>query len=285
MFSLFKEWVYYTLTLKYQSSQNKVSIQTLSTRYSKYLSNTPLASDYFLHLVTLKRSFSGYLLIDGTWFSNRCLVVYKDSLGTIVYWRFADGEYKMQIKQDVEFLVKNGYPLKGIVCDGKQAIVAVGRACRVPVQRCLVHVQRRIQSLLTKRPKTQAGQEFLIFIKHLNQITSLSLVKVYLTWFKRLYIRHKEFLNERSLLEDQSTWWYTHKNTRRAYKHFQKAIPNMFTYLKHVSMPKDTNSLEGFFSQLDNKISIHRGMKQNKKEQLIGWFIYLQIFYKTQLIG
>jgi hypothetical protein len=46
-------------------------------------------------------------------------------------------------------------------------------------------------------------------------------------------------------------------------------------------MPKDTNGLEGFFSQLDTKISRHRGLKQLKKESLIAWLLYLKRFPKT----
>ena len=46
-------------------------------------------------------------------------------------------------------------------------------------------------------------------------------------------------------------------------------------------MPKDTNGIEGVFSQLDTKLARHRGMKQERKEALISWLFYLEEFNST----
>ncbi len=50
-------------------------------------------------------------------------------------------------------------------------------------------------------------------------------------------------------------------------------------------MPKDTNGIEGFFSQLGTKVSRHRGMKQKRKENLISWYFYLRKFPKVTFKG
>ncbi|MBU2592269.1 hypothetical protein KKD61_02315 [Patescibacteria group bacterium] len=45
-------------------------------------------------------------------------------------------------------------------------------------------------------------------------------------------------------------------------------------------MPRDNNGLEGFFSQLETKVSRHRGLKQTRRENLISWQFWLTEFDK-----
>ena len=52
---------------------------------------------------------------------------------------------------------------------------------------------------------------------------------------------------------------------------------SLFLYLKHP-VPKDTNGIEGVFSQLDTKLSRHRGMSRKRREDLISWYFYLREF-------
>jgi len=227
-------------------------------------------------------SFSGFLLVDGDWFNRqRVKLVYKDSSGKVLFWRFSNGEYKEEVKQDIQFLVDNGYPLKGVVCDGKKALIKAGEHFEVPVQRCLVHMQLRLQTLLTKKPRTQAGKDLLLWSRHLNQVHNKQDARVLIGWYLRLLKRHKEFINEKTIStsdQDQKTWWYTHKYLRQAYYHILNAKGYIFPYLRTPGLPKDTNGIEGFFSQVDTKLSRHRGLSQLRKENLISWLFYLREF-------
>lgn len=283
LFKAFTDWIHYTLTVEYLSIQLKVSRQTLSGRFSRYLTSPPDPKRYFVKLTQKKGvCLTGYLLIDGDWFGNeRVCLVYKDSSGHILFWRFSTGEYKDEVVEDIQFLVDNDYPLKGVVCDGKRALVKAGEYFHVPVQRCLVHLQLKLQTLLTKNPRTEAGKDLLFWSRHLNQIESRSEARVLVRWYLRLFEKHKDFINEKTIPtkdQEKKTWWYTHKYLRQAYYSILNAKGYIFPYLRTPGLPKDTNGLEGFFSQVDGKVSRHRGLDQLRKENLIAWLFYLREF-------
>lgn len=223
IFSLFVEWVLHTLTLKYLSQKNNISTVTLSTRFQKFLTQPLTALEYLERLVEddgLRAQFSGFLLIDGDWFGRkRVLIVYKDSQAGILFWRFANGEYKAQVKQDIEYLKSNGYPLRGTISDGKNSLVNAAKSHQVPVQRCLVHIQMRLRALLTKNPQSEAGKQLKEWSYSVNKINSRYEAKILLRWFIRLYNRHKDFIKAKTNYIDPKTdktrWWYTHKNVRK----------------------------------------------------------------------
>lgn len=182
------------------------------------------------------------------------------------------------------FLKENGYSPKGVVCDGKQSIVLGAESLGIPVQRCLVHLQLGIKRLTTKRPKTQAGKDLLLWSRSLNQVTNKQERKIMILWFKRIYLRHRDFLKEKSFGVNEKTGqqqsWYTHRYLRQANRLIINARYNLFTYLKVSNMPKDNNGIEGFFSQLNTKVSRHRGLKQDRRENLIAWMFWLRKFNK-----
>lgn len=97
------------------------SIKTLLTQFHSLLEVAPTPGEYFLRLTTLSLQSGGTLLIDADWFGNEyCLIIYRDyPTGEIVFFRYADGEYKNLFFQDISFLIKMGYPLKGVVSDWK----------------------------------------------------------------------------------------------------------------------------------------------------------------------
>ncbi|MEK7499153.1 MAG: hypothetical protein AAB649_00940 [Patescibacteria group bacterium] len=275
----------HTLTLVYLSEISGLSVTTLSTRFQQYLVSPPTPQTYLIKLKTtlIWSTCTGYLLIDADWFGNRCIITYRDSKAGLLYWSIAGGEYLTVVRHDIETLVAEGYPLKVAVFDGKKSMDSACRGLSIPIQRCLVHIQTRIQTLLTQHPQTEAGRDLLLLSEHINYLGTAYEAKILIRWFVRLYKRHYQFFTERTLNDDLSKktpkWWYTHPYLRQAYQHLYQALPNMFTYLRYDDLPKDNNSSEGSYSQLDNKILIHRGMMQNPKENLISWYFYLTRFY------
>ena len=284
IFQLFYLRVKYTLTINYLSLTSKISRPTLSKRFSIYLNNPPNPKTYLKKLIKEEKGiFSGFLLIDGTWFSRkRCLIVYKDSKRGVLFWRFSKGEYLSEIESDLLFLVKSGYVIKGVTSDGKKAIISAINGLSIPHQRCLVHLQRSVQSKTTKKPQTIAGKDLLLWSRSLNTITSKYEANLLITWYKRLFLEHKNFLNEKTFNLNPETgqkkWWYTHKSLRQAYLSVINAKESLFTYLDLLNMPKDNNGLEGFFSHLKNKINRHRGLKQTPKENFISWMFWFDKF-------
>ena len=147
----------------------------------------------------------------------------------------------------------------------------------IPHQLCLVHIQNRCQTLLTKRPDTKAGIDLLELVKFINKIPSEYEKQIFLNWFNRYEKRYTFFLNQRTYAVKDSgrnTWWYTHKNLRKAFVHIKSSIPSMFFYLKDINIPKDTNGLEAEFTHLKTKLNIHKGLKRNRRINFISWYWY-----------
>lgn len=190
----------------------------------------------------------------------------------------------MQILEDLLFICRNGYEVSGVVSDGRSGIVAAVRELsrtlerKVPHQRCLVHVQLSAQRLITQRPKTQAGKELLEITRLLNQVKSQSDKRIWTLWLERWGKRYEVMLKEKTH-EESGRWWYTHRFLRRAYR---SLIPtdDFFRYLEYSGMPKDTNGIEGVFSQLDGNITRHRGLSQDKKEAFIAYKFIFREFPK-----
>lgn len=242
--------------------------------------------------VTSLSDLGGVILIDGDYFKRtNCLIFYRDHPGKrIVFWRWSSGEYLWEIASDLIFLLKQGYPLKGIISDGKPSLALAAEEIEkryflpknkvLPHQRCLVHLQLRVNAFLTKKPKTQAGKELKELSLFINQIKNHYQKEVFILWFKRWEKRHCQFLKQKSWGIDSQTgrkyWWYTHRYLRRAWRLIKNALPSMFVYLDYPYLCKDTNALEGYFSQLDSIIKRHRGLKREKLPKLISWYLLLK---------
>jgi hypothetical protein len=268
--------------------------KTLLSRFHLFLNDAPTPEDYFLRLKSLSLHFGGTLLIDADWFSHEyCFIIYRDyPSGEIVYFRYAEGEYKNIIMTDIDFLIKNGYPLRGIVSDWKGSIVAAVKEIAIkyyeghlPHQRCLVHIQLQCQTFLTQRPKTEAGRNLLELVHLLNQVESLYHRNILFLWLQRFEKRFISTIKERTHSEDKKNWWYTHKYLRRTFLILKNNWSHLFAYLNYPFLVKDTNRLEGLFSQLDNSLGRHRGLSKKNRANFLYWLFYFKRFPNTKLSG
>lgn len=263
------------------------SRQQLSFYFQDFLKIPPSPEEFFKTLVKRGVKFNETLLIDADWFKNEsCLIVYRDyPEEKTIFYRYSLGEYKEIIFNDISFLVKNGYPLKGVVSDWKGSIVTAVRvisfkyfAGKLPHQRCLVHTQLRCQTLLTQRPKTEAGKSLLDLVYCLNSVSSFYEEKILFSWLKRFKERFLPVIKERTYSLDKKSWWYTHKYLRRAYLTLKNNWENLFLYLSFPFLSKDTNGLEGLFSQLDCSLGRHRGLAKKNRGNFLYWFFFLKSF-------
>jgi len=62
------------------------------------------------------------------------------------------------------------------------------------------------------------------------------------------------------------------KRIRSAYRSLKSNLPYLFTWYDNMDLkiPNTTNSLEGTFSNLKNKIRVHAGLKKHRKMKLIN---------------
>ena len=72
----------------------------------------------------------------------------------------------MDIKlEGLNYILQKGFKIQSITLDGRKGIPEIFR--NYPVQICQFHIQKRISTLITKNPRTEAGKE-------LNQINNQS---------------------------------------------------------------------------------------------------------------
>lgn len=59
---------------------------------------------------------------------------------------------------------------------------------------------------------------------------------------------------------------------RSAYLSLKNNLPFLFTYQKcpELKIPNATNSLDGMFTQLKAKLSVHRGLRKDRRYKMIS---------------
>ena len=87
---------------------------------------------------------------------------------------------------------------------------------------------------------------------------------------------NKDFINQKTINEESQRWWYTHQKLHMACSHLINAVPHMFAYLNDPAIPYSSNQLEGYFTHLKEKLTLHRGLRFENKKNFIKWYIYFK---------
>jgi len=251
-----------------------ISARTLTRHINGFLQSTPS----FPHPKTKKAI---WLKVDATHLGRwGCITVFK--AGTdILYWQFSEREYYDVYRTGLVWLIKSGYVILGITSDWHGSIVTAVQSVlqNIPHQRCLVHTQRLCQGLITTKPKTEAGNMLLGVIRELNHVHNQYEARIWIKWLTLWSRRYTSLIKERSYgIKDDGkrTWWYTHKNLRRAFRTVWLTQNHLFLYLDHIGLDKDTNGLEAEFTYLKEKLCIHRGLKRNRQREFMIWYLYFK---------
>jgi len=221
------------------------------------------------------------LKVDATYFGKAgCCIVFKENKN-IIYWIYVTRENYLNYVMALSKLLDLGYRVESVTSDKHQSLIAVVRKYLpgTPHQLCLVHIQRRCQTLLTQNPSSQAGYDLLKLVKFINQINNHYEQQIFLKWLARYELIYKDFLNHKTYStrpDGSKTWWFTHKNIRKAFIHLKSSTPNMFFYLDNPNIPKDNNGLEAEFTHLKTKLKLHRGLKKQRRISFINWYWFLK---------
>ena len=272
-FALFKRFVTTCSTIESLLSikGSYVSASTLRRSFDRFLKNPPKA-------VKLKERRSVWLKVDAHYLGHWGCVIVAKTGKEIILWNFVEREtYFDYLRLFVE-LYELGYDILGLTSDWHGSIVASFENLHpsLPHQRCLVHTQRFGETLLTRKPKTEAGRQLLEIIKHLNKITNHYEKEIWIRWFLRWEKRYLSFINQRSYEPGTRHWWFTHKNTRRVYRSLKTTLNHLFLYLDHQGLEKDTNGLEAEFTHLTDKLRIHHGLTRERRQNLILWYFHFK---------
>jgi hypothetical protein len=271
-FSLFRQYVLWGHTYEQLSDITNYSVQHLSRKFHEYLLQNPPE----LTLIDQSGIEETFLLLDGLWLKRGfVLMAYRQSRNlSILHISVVGREAATKIAKDLRHL-RTMYRFTGIVSDGGTGIVKAVKEVfpNAPHQICLAHMYRDIIAAIGRYPKSDRVKELKLLADHVWLIES----KEALRWWKVkvvIWIKdHNTFLKEKKYDLDYN-WWFIHKGVRRAVSILQ-SIPNTsFKFLDYPLMPKTTNELEAQFGHLGKRWLSHRGLKTEKWERFMKWFVY-----------
>jgi hypothetical protein len=195
--------------------------------------------------------------------------VRSPSLKRNLCWTEVEQETAAIYAQSLTGLQTRGWIITAAVIDGRRGVARVFERQNLPVQFCQFHQMKSVTKHLTRRPKTLAAQELRRLACTLHKSTEADFTATLALW----HTTHESFLDEHSIAPHKKRGWeYTHRKLRTAYQSLQKNLPYLFTYQKYpaLNIPNTTNSIDGMFSQLKNRIAVHRGLNRERRFKLIS---------------
>jgi len=165
-------------------------------------------------------------------------------------------------------LLEQGWVITAVVLDGKRGVAKVFGD--IPVQLCQFHQIKTVTKYITRKPKTRAGWELHSITLRLTKNTEKEFSMLLANW----HARWEQFLCERTPCSccKPNRWPYTHRKLRYAYRSLTTNLPHLFTYQKYpeLNIPNTTNCLDGMFSQIKNRLAVHRGAKKVFRYKIIN---------------
>lgn len=170
-------------------------------------------------------------------------------------------------------LIHAGMSVSCFVIDGKRGVLHMLQRefDPIPVQLCQFHQVQTLTTYLTKRPRLEAGIQLRRIALDLKYCGRRRFKRKLMKWYQRW----NSFLNEKTPDQGKRGWHYTHKRLRSAYRSIANNLPYLFTYLKypHLDIPNTTNSCDGYFSHLKNRLNVHRGLRADRKRKMLHYLL------------
>lgn len=245
---------YSQLALKYG-----VSIRTIQRRLDKVM-----VSQQFY------KPKECVVLMDTTYFGrNFGVMVFKDTEGHHLYWKFVKYETIAEYVSGIRYLESQGIRIKGVVCDGRRGLFKA--LSDYPTQMCQYHQVAIVNRYITRNPKVQAAKELKGICTLLTQTDKESFLGALDQWFAKW----EEYINTRVVNPETGKSRYVHKWLRNAYKSLERNKQYLFTWYDKMEMglPNTNNQLEGTFTDLKNKLRNHNGLSKKRKEKLINDYL------------
>lgn len=263
-----------------KARQKKTEISKIWKEYSFWKQfYVELANKYNLSLKTIQKKLDQYefippqsipteiiLLMDTTYFWEFWIMAFKDyKTKKIINYKIVKNENNTDYKDWVKELQEQWWIIKAIVCDWRKGLLTWFPD--IPTQMCNFHQVAIIRRYITKTPKLEANKA-LKWITELLVHTDKETFRYYLEIYWEIY---KDFLKEKALWKNWKMY-YINKRTRSAYKSLKNNLQYLFTwydYIWEIDIPNTTNWLEWVFWHIKPKVSLHRGLKKERKIKLI----------------
>lgn len=183
-----------------------------------------------------------------------------------IWWQEVERELMAHYHYGRKILEEKGWTFLAAVVDGRRGLTTVFKD--IPVQICQFHQMKQVTKYLTKRPETLAGQELRAIMLQLPHSNEKEFTKLLSDWKNDW----GNILIDKTYIAGTRRWYYTYKKVRSAYLSMERNLPYLFTYLNYpeLNIPNTTNSLDGSFSHLKAKLSVHRGMRRDRRYKMIS---------------
>ena len=213
------------------------------------------------------------ITLDATFFARTDGLLVARAEGKNILWREIKTESIAKYEALLSDLVTAGMQFAGFIIDGRVGvkILLLKRFPDIPLQLCQFHQLQIVRRYLTSRPKLEAGKQLLKITYDMARCGLSRFTRKLFKWYRRWSV----FLAEKTVGDGKQGWHYTHKKLRSAYRSLQGNLPYLFTYLSHtdIGMGKTTNSCDGSFAHLKQKVGIHRGLRRHRRQKMLNYFL------------
>lgn len=253
---MWNEYVFGKQTLKQLAKKNNRSIEWVRQQIEK---------------VELKkketRPQSTVLICDTTFFGRTwgVCVFRAPHLKRNIWWTDVTKEIMATYYYGRKILEDRGWVFTACVVDGRRGMTTVFKD--IPVQICQFHQMRTVTRYITRKPETHAGKELRSIMLQLPRSNEKEFTQLLLDWKKAW----NEYIEDKTYVTGTKHWYYTHKKVRGAFKSLERNVFYLFTYQRYpeLNIPNTTNSLDGSFTHLKDKIDIHHGLRKDKRYKMI----------------
>lgn len=220
-------------------------------------------------LSRLRKGTPVVIVMDTTYFDAYGVMVFRSwTHRKNVYWMFVGEETNADYLSGLQAIEQDcGYRIMAVVCDGKKWLCMQVKTAGFPVQHCQFHMLKTMTRYLTRHPILPAGIELRRIGMRLKELSRNVFTAELYAW----HDKWKSFLAEKTVDPETGQWQYTHRRIRGAYHALKHALPYLFTFEDHpgFDIPKTTNTLDGTFSHLKQKIHVHRGLNIETQGKMV----------------
>jgi len=211
------------------------------------------------------------LLLDATFFSRSDGVLVFRAEQKNCHWRFISSENLAEVSAGLDSLEEKGYRFHSVVIDGRKGVIQLleARYPDIPVQLCQFHQVQIIRRYTTNKPKTQCARALKALMHHLTKTDEAVFASLFESWCEE----YETFLKERN---EQGQ--FKHRRLRSARRSLKTNMSYLFTYKRYPErrIPNTTNSCDGSFAHWKQKVKIHRGLRQHRRNKVINYLLKLK---------
>jgi hypothetical protein len=207
------------------------------------------------------------LVIDVIFFGRYSgIIVFRSpSLRKNLGWYSIEKETPEEYECGIIELQLAGFKISGVTVDGKPGVLQRIEKLGIPVQMCHFHQIQIVTRYTTRYPRLPAAKELRSLVLLLPDTDRAS----FEFWLEQWHVKWEAFLAEKTYDEAKRRWRFTHERLRKAYRSLKRHLPYLYTYETHHGIPNTTNSLDGSFAHVRDKLGFHRGLRWDRKLKLI----------------